>query len=118
MGVLEATARLNASLDAVAAALSAPDADALLAAETGLAAALAELTRPSTVAADERAILAAEVIRARATLARCRILGASVADATRLSLAAQGRAGDYGRSGEPAPSSPDGARGHHLRARL
>lgn len=118
MSVLDTTARLNASLDEVAAALSAPDAEALLAAETGLAAALTELARPSTVTADERSALAAEVIRARATLARCRILGASAADVALLSLAAQGRAGDYGRSGEPAPSSPDGALRHHLRARL
>jgi len=118
MGALDAAARLNASLDEVAAALAAPDAEALLAAEAGLVAALDGLRLPADAAPGERAALAAAVARARATLARCRILGTALADATRIALAAQGRAADYGPSGGPMPVPASGTRGRHVRARL
>lgn len=117
MGALDAAVRLTASLDEVAAALAAPDADALLAAEAGLASALAGLGEPFDEVPGDRARLAAELIRARATLARCRILGSSIADTTHIALAAQGHLSDYSRSGAVAP--PTGStRGHRLRTRL
>ncbi|MEZ5284191.1 MAG: hypothetical protein R2712_05150 [Vicinamibacterales bacterium] len=78
MQALEAAARLNGSLDELAAALAAPDADAMLAAESTLASTLDAVSavQPATPA-EHDAVLAA-VARARATLARCRILGASI----------------------------------------
>ncbi len=118
MGALDAAVRLNASLDEIAAALGVPDADALLAAETGLAAALADLHLAPKAALDERAALAAEVARARATLARCRILGSAIADVTRITLAARGQTADYSRSGEPAHDPAGDIRGRRLRTRL
>lgn len=117
MGALDAAVRLGASLDEVAAALAAPDADALLAAEAGLAATLADLRLPQAGAlADPN--LAAAVARARATLARCRILGASLADAARLTLAGSGHGSEYGPSGRTAHDARVDIRGHRLRARL
>jgi hypothetical protein len=116
MDARDAALRLNASLDEVAAALAVPDADALLAAESGLAAVLAGVTG-HILASGDRTGLAAEITRARATLARCRVLGASLADAARLALGAQGRAADYRRSGELTEAAHD-TRGRGLRTRL
>jgi hypothetical protein len=118
MGALEAIVTLNTSLDEVTRALAAPDADALIAAESRLASALADLAPPSPLAADTRPLVAAEVARARASLARCRILGAALADATRLVLAAQGHAADYGRAGGSAAPPAVDIRGHRLRTSL
>lgn len=118
MGALDAALRLNASLDEVAAALAAPDADALLAAEAGLAAALTAFTSLPSAGPDDRHPIAAEVVRARATLVRCRVLGAAIADMTRITLAAQGHSTDYGPSGEPVHDRTGDIRGHRLRARL
>lgn len=115
MSTLAAAARLNASLDEVAAALARPDADALAAAEGGLAAALDEFTGELVVEPQERVLVAASVARARATLARCRVLGASLADTARLTLAANGSA--YGPDGDPAEPAV-AIRGHRLRTRL
>jgi hypothetical protein len=117
MGALDAAVRLGASLDEVAAALAAPDAAALLAAEAGLAATLADLRVPPGGAQPDPE-LAAAVARARATLARCRVLGASLADVTRLTLAGSGYGSEYGPSGQPAHEAGVGLRGHRLRARL
>lgn len=117
MAVLDATARLNASLDEVAAALARPDADALLAAESGLAAALDDLEGPCAIAPEDCGAVAAALMRARATLARCRVLGASLADAARLTLAVNGGGSGYGPDGdanEPAAA----VRGHRLRTRV
>jgi len=97
--VLDATLRLRASLDLVAGALAWPDATALLAAEAGLAAALADLGSVRSVDPSDRTAIVAELIQARAALARCRVLGASASDAATLSLAAQGRAAGYDRAG-------------------
>lgn len=118
MDALEAAVRLNASLGELAAALAAPDADRLMAAEAGLAAALAAVPSLDSATPADRARVRAEVAQARSTLARCRILGASLVDTTRITLAASGHGGEYGRSGEPAPGVPAGSRGHHVRARL
>lgn len=97
--VLDATLRLRASLDLVAGALAWPDATALLAAEAGLASALADLGAVRHVDPADRAAIVAELIQARAALARCRVLGASASDAATLSLAAQGKAAGYDRGG-------------------
>lgn len=97
--VLAAALRLRASLDSVAGALAWPDVTGLLMAESGLASALADLGSVKRVDPADRAAVAAELIHARAALARCRILGASASDATTLSLAAQGKAAGYNRSG-------------------
>jgi hypothetical protein len=117
MGALDAAVRLGASLDEVAAALAAPDADALLAAEAGLAAVLADV-RDIPAGAHTDPDLAAAVSRARATLGRCRVLGASLADAADLTLAVNGNGSEYGRCGRPAHDAGADMRGHSLRARL
>jgi hypothetical protein len=104
--VIEAALRLRASLDAVAGALSQPDLAGLVAAEADLAAALADIGSVRTVDRADRHALAAELILARAALSRCRVLGAVATDAAKYSLAAQGRADDYGRSGNTAAALP------------
>jgi hypothetical protein len=97
--VIDAILHLRASLDAVAAALAEPDVAQLTAAEASLAEALTEVGSIRGVERADRHLLAAEVIRARAALQRCRVLGAAATDATRATLAAQGRTDSYGRSG-------------------
>jgi hypothetical protein len=115
--LLAAALRLRASLDSVAGALALPDESALLAAESGLAAALADLGSVRQVDPADRAAIAAELQQARAALARCKILGASLSDAATLSLAAQGKAAGYNRGGMTA--APRAAvRGAGLRATL
>lgn len=118
MNPLDATARLVGLLDEMAVALAAPDADALLALEARLASALTDLAPPFEVASADRPRLAGAVARAGATLARCQVLATSLSDAARLSLDAQGLAGQYGRSGGQAPVATGAARGHRLHARL
>lgn len=108
--VLEATLRLRASLDAVAAALSSPDAGALLAAESEVALAVADVGNIRGVDRADHNALKAELILARAALSRCRVLGAMATDATRAILAAQGRLGSYGRTGVSTPSTPPSGR--------
>lgn len=115
--VLDAALRLRASLDSVAGALALPDESALLAAESGLAAALADLGSVRQIEPAERAALVAELQQARAALARCKILGASMSDATTLSLAAQGKAAGYGRGGTTILTRA-GVSGTGLRATL
>ncbi len=103
--VLEATLRLRASLDAIAGALASPDVARLVAAEADLADALTEVGSIRGVDRADRHALAAELIRARAALGRCRVLGAVAADAARLTLAAQGRSESYLPSGATAPAA-------------
>jgi hypothetical protein len=114
--VLDAALRLRASLDTVAGALALPDETALLAAESGLATALADLGSVRHVDPADRMAIAAELRQARAALARCKILGASMSDATTLSLAAQGKAAGYDRGG--VTRSRAVVRGTGLRATL
>lgn len=109
-------ARLAAALEAVASALSAPDNSALMAAEQKLAAALAELNHVTAVASGDRAAIAVELTRARAALARCRILGAAAADVVQAALAAQGCLGGYDRRAA-MPVGP-GLRGTGMKGRL
>jgi hypothetical protein len=114
--VLDAALRLRASLDSVAGALALPDVSALLMAESGLSSALADLGSVSRVDPADRTAIAAELLQARAALARCRVLGASASDAVTLTLAAQGKAAGYTRVG----TSKSGAamRGAGLKATL
>ncbi len=109
-------ARLAAALEAVASALSSPDDSALLAAEERLAAALADLGGVAAVASGERAAFATELARARAALARCRILGTAAADVVQAALAAQGRSGGYDHRAA-MPVGP-GLRGTGMKGRL
>lgn len=97
--VLDAILHLRASLDAIATALAQPDVAQLTTAEAALAQAIAEVGSIRGVERADRHVIAAEVIRARAVLQRCRILGAVATDASRVTLAAQGRSDSYGRSG-------------------
>ena len=113
--VLEATQRLRASLDIVAAALASPDAGALLAAESDLALAVTDAGNIRGIDRADYNALGAELILARAALSRCRFLGAMATDATRATLAAQGRSGSYGRSGVSTPSNPPSGRDFNTR---
>jgi hypothetical protein len=102
--------RLRQALDAVATALAAPNVADLVAAESALSHALAEIASIHLVDRGDRHALAAEVIRARAALQRCRVLGAMAVDATRATLLAQGRGDTYGRRGA-AHAASDAPRG-------
>jgi hypothetical protein len=106
---------LRASLDAVAGALATSDLDGLLAAESRLQAALADIRRVQHITPTERGALRTELVRARAALARCQSLGALFSDVTTGALRALG-GGSYDRAGvagcTPAP------RGVDVKARL
>jgi hypothetical protein len=117
MSAFDATVRLRASLEDVAAALSAPDAEALLGTEAGLAAALADVQAYLHAPIADRGELRDELLKATGALARCRVLGASLSDAAQLALTAQGQGASYGRSGGRSPAAAD-PRGHRLRTRL
>jgi hypothetical protein len=106
---LTATARLRASLDAIAAALQLPDLGALLAAEIELAAALDDVGRLRGVSLLDRAAVRGELARARVALSRCRTFGSVIDDATRATLIAQGRAPEYDRAGSRPLAGPRGA---------
>jgi hypothetical protein len=103
--VLEATERLRASLDVIAGALASPDVTRLIAAESDLAASLADISAIHLVEPFDREAVAGEVMRARAVLHRCRTLGAIVTDVARMTLAAQGRSDSYGRTGTSDPAA-------------
>ncbi len=94
---LDAAAGLREALTQVADALAAPSLDALLAGESAVEAALANLPSLAGLGANERARVRLELERARAALLRCRRLGAALTDFTRASLDAQGHAQEYGR---------------------
>ena len=94
-----ATARLRASLDALARALESPDLGGLLAAELSLASALDGLARLPGVNPLDRAAVRNELSRARAALSRCRTLGSVIEDATQATLIANGRDSGYDRAG-------------------
>jgi hypothetical protein len=107
MTMLDAAARLTSSLATVAAALAAADTDGLLAAEEGLASALAGMS-VGPVTPHERDLLARELAHTRANLARCRVLGRSACDATHSSLVALGRRlGEYRPGGEETSDPTD-----------
>jgi hypothetical protein len=118
MSTLDATARLAAVLDDLATALAVPDAEALWAIEARLGPALAAVAAPGDVSPSDRARMAEVLAGARLSLTRCEVLGASLSDAARLSLMAQGLSGHYGPSGGDAGAVASVGRGQHLRARL
>ena len=99
-----ATARLRASLDAIAGALQSPDLAALLAAELELSAALAGLSRLQGVNPTDRAAVRTELAHARIALSRCRTFGSVIEDVALATMVAQGRGSDYDRAGSrPMP---------------
>src|SRR5262245_36210964 len=98
---------LRASLDAVAAALASSNLDGLLAAESRLHSALADIRRLGHVAPSERHALRTELIRARAALARCRALGTLFSDMTAGITRVVG-GGSYDRAGSAASAAVRG----------
>lgn len=94
---LHAAEGLRQALTQVADALAAPNVDTLLAGETAVESALADLPNLNGLSADERARVRLELERARAALVRCRRLGAALTEFTRSSLDAQGHNATYGR---------------------
>lgn len=110
----DAVVELRLSLDAVAAALVAADADALHASQPRLASALSAVRRVHAVPAEQQASVRAEVTRCRALLDQCRRFGAVATDVATSSLMAAGVSVGYGRVGRTAAP---GLRGTHLRER-
>lgn len=91
---------LRTTLERLAHALTHVNLDTLLACESEMAATLAAGNRPITVDPAAKAATARELLAARAALVRCSRLGATLADLTRLSLAAHGVAQTYDRRGD------------------
>jgi hypothetical protein len=116
MSVLDAVERLRAELESLANALAEPAEAELVAIEPRLATALNALAKTTRVAPEERARLAAELIRVSAAIKRCRSLGTGLVNAARTVLAAQGRDGGYCRHGH-SPSA-DNVRGTAVSASL
>ena len=85
-----AVARLRAALEQTAGALARPDLETLLAGESEIEVALAELPATYELSPEERRAVRAEVGRAHAALLRCRRLGAALGSFVRISLEAQG----------------------------
>ncbi len=94
---LHAAEGLRRALTQVADALAAPNLETLLAGEAAVESALANLPNLTALSADERTRVRLELERARASLLRCRRLGAALTDFTRASLDAQGHNATYGR---------------------
>jgi hypothetical protein len=93
--------RLRAALDEVGDALSAASLDRLLGVEPELALALESVSR--LTGAPRHPEFRAEVESIKASLLRCRRLGAALQDVTRISLDPSGSRG-YGRGGlAPSP---------------
>jgi len=90
-----ALTRLRAALESTAAAMARPHLESLLAGESEIEAALAELSAMDSLAVDEQRAARVEVDRARHALIRCRRLGGALDHFVRSSLEAQGR-GEYG----------------------
>jgi len=95
-----AARRLRATLDRLSRDLATANLDGLLACEADLASALSDLGDRSLLDAATRGATARELRAARLALTRCRRLGATLGDLTRLSLAARGAGPSYGRFGE------------------
>jgi len=95
-----AALRLRSTLERLAGALAAVDLEAMLACESELASALAEFGDRSLLDPASRAGTARELQAAKSSLTRCRRLGATLSDLTRLSLAARGEGPAYGRTGQ------------------
>src|SRR5258708_37423390 len=96
---LSATARVRASLEAIAAALVTPNLERLLASEEELGAALNALGRVRGVELEERVAMHQELNRTRTALMRCRTFGSVLDDVTHATLVSQGRGAEYDRAG-------------------
>jgi len=90
-----AVARLRVALEHTAGALARPDLETLLAGESDIEVALAELPATYELSPEDRRAVRVEVEKAHAALLRCRRLGAALGSFVRISLEAQGR-GEYG----------------------
>jgi hypothetical protein len=114
--VADVSAGLRAALDQLAAAMTLGDADAVLAVEPVLQAAVSRETATMTnLASTERDVVLHDLARARAALARCRALGAGAALVTGATLEALGRAPFYSRHGAGTSRDP---RRRGLKARV
>ena len=114
--VADVAAGLRAALDQLAAALTLGDAAAVLAVEPVLQAAVSRQTATMTsLASTERDVVRHDLARARAALARCRVLGAGAAQLTDATLAALDRVPSYSRQGAGLSR---GWRGRGLKARV
>jgi hypothetical protein len=85
-----AVARLRAALERTASALAHPDLETLLAGESEIEVALAELPATFELSPEERRAVRVEVEAARIALLRCRRLGAALGSFVRISLEVQG----------------------------
>lgn len=114
--VADVAAGLRAALDALAAAMTVGDADAVLAAEPALQVAAGGQTGAMTsVAPAARDLVRQDLTAARAALARCRALGAGTALVAGATLEALGRTPSYSRQGAGSSRS---LRGRELKARV
>lgn len=109
-----AALRLRSILDRLASALATVNIDTLLACEAELAAALADLGGGRLADEPSREATVRELAAARSALTRCRRLGATIGDLTRMSMAARGDSPAYGRQGETRPTT----RVHSLEAKV
>lgn len=112
MSAVHATARLTASLQAIAAALASPDAEALLAGEAALAGAIDEARAAASHPCADRDVLLEAVQQARAALTRCRSLGHTASDLVHTLLALDADGHYDGLGGVVAAAAPRGARLH------
>lgn len=94
---VQAAARLREALERTAEALAMPELEAILACETAIEQALADLPPVHSLDEIQRAEVRVELDRARGALLRCRRLGVSLSEFVRLSFEAQGRGGLYGQ---------------------
>ncbi len=116
VAVADVAAGLRAALDQLAAAMTLGDADAVLAAEPLLQAAVGrQATTLAVMAAADRDLITRDVLAARGALARCRALGAGRALVAAATLDALGRAPSYSRQGAGPTRS---LRGRRLKARV
>ena len=114
--VADVAADLRLALELLAAAMTRGDADAVLAAEPLLQAAVArQTTTMAAVASADRDVVKRDLLDARAALARCRALGAGRALVAAATLDALGRAPSYSRHGAGPTRS---LRGRRLKARV
>ena len=102
---IDVAARLRAALERLAAALTRPDADAILACEADIESVLGEI---QTLAKPSRSAVSVE----SQALLRCRRLGTALGDYVRVTLEAQGHQSGYG----PRAAAPVFA-GHSLNTR-
>jgi hypothetical protein len=90
-----AVTRLRAALEQTAAAMARPHLETLLAGESEIEGALADLTVMDSLSTEEQHAVRVEVDKTRGALVRCQRLGHALDHFVRISLEAQGR-GEYG----------------------